>query len=144
MIERKNDLKTFALLNFIGFLSIFLLFKNGYFNQNVQKENQNNFTSSNGGTPTKINEDSSLIIIEIKQRQRFSSSKSAIMVDDFSFFQSTSYNLTSRLIYGIKKGVVFDTNTLKPSKIEMKSYRPNSLKIIKTDSLGFKCKKKLF
>ena len=77
--------KGLALLNFVGLLVAFLLYRNGSFENRFSKTASNEFTSSNGGVATKQSTDSIASKKKSLEESRLSSSKSMIIIDKFKF-----------------------------------------------------------
>lgn len=87
-MNRSAIFKIIALTNFIALFTVFLLYRNGTFDQYVYKNTDNNFTSSNGGVGAKQTADSvkaAYNSFRQKQRMRMSSSKSVVVTDRFYY-----------------------------------------------------------
>ncbi len=118
--------KTIAFVNFIGLLSLFLLYRNGSFDKYLYNETNTIITSPNGGTPVKTNKDASTSNTDSLNNLRLSSSKSAIIFDpikrnkDSIAFKKDSINKIlineKMLMYGSKSGIIID-----PKKIHIDS-----------------------
>jgi hypothetical protein len=83
-MNRSSIFKVIAITNFILLFTIFLLYRNGSFNDYFYKNTDNNFTSPNGGVGARQTADSvkaAYDSLRALQQMRMSSSKSLVVTD---------------------------------------------------------------
>ena len=126
-MKRSVFFKTIAVLNFIVLFTIFLLYRNGLFDNYFYKDNNNTFTSHNGGVSAKRVVDSvqsRIDSIHRSQRIRLSSSKSLVVIDNLDgnpIADSTHVRPTAKekeimqrpkpgMMYSSKSGMIVEPN----------------------------------
>jgi hypothetical protein len=57
-MNKKTIFRGIAFVNCIVLMTVFLLYRNGSFDNYIYGVNEHNLTSPNGGTPTKVSKDS--------------------------------------------------------------------------------------
>lgn len=98
-MSRSTIFKTIAVINFVALFTIFLLYRNGAFDNYIYQRMANNFTSPNGGFGARETADSiraRIKAIHQRQRTRLSSSKSLGGGNDFPWIDSNLVKLTIR------------------------------------------------
>lgn len=130
-MDKTKIFKGVAFINFIGFIILFLLFKNGTFDKYFSNDKSSSLTSPNGGTPTKLTKDSINQKNDSLKRRRLSSSKSLVIIDDL--FQEGATIKAAK--DSIKLSAIEDKKHLKESS---KSGLIINSKKGKTDSLKSK------
>jgi len=112
---RSKFIKALTLFSFISFLTAFLLYRTGYFDDDVTVEDRSLQTSHNGGiiTPAKADSLATLPEVDSAERLRMFSSKSMVLTDKKIKFPSTIKPMkkpvyTQPIMWsGSKSGVVF-------------------------------------
>jgi hypothetical protein len=128
-MDKTKIFKGLALFNFIALLTLFLFFRNDSFDKYFNSDK--NLTSPNGGTPTKLSKDTITQKKDSLQRQRLSSSKSLVIIDNLKLDKDTTkitkdsitINLTEeekRLMYSSKSGIIIDPKLFKPDSLKLK------------------------
>ena len=118
--------KGLALINFVCLVTLFLYFRNGSFHNNK------NLTSPNGGTPTKILKDTLSQNKDSLQLQRFSSSKSLVIIDNLKLNKDNSKSTKDtikiqqteekkHLMYSSKSGIIIDSKMFKTDSTKIKT-----------------------
>jgi len=136
-MNKTKFFKGLALLNFVTLLTLFLFFRNGSFDKYF--DNDKNLTSPNGGTPPKVSKDTIVQKKDSIQRQRLSSSKSLVLIDNIKLDKDTSriakdsitINLTEeekRLMYSSKSGIIIDPKMFKTDSFKFKSIKAKKKK----------------
>lgn len=87
--------KVLAILNFIGLITLFLLFKNGTFD--LYFESNKKLTTQTESSPTQLSNDTITQKIDSTPRQMLSSSKSMVLIDDIELNTDTSINTKDTL-----------------------------------------------
>lgn len=129
-MNKTKVFKGLALMNFVCLLALFLFFRNGSFDTYFDKDQQ--MTSPNGGTPTKITEDTLTQNKDVKQRQRLSSSKSIVITENLTLNSDTSNRTRDsitiksieeekQLMYSSKSGMIIDPKMFKIDSLEVKT-----------------------
>ena len=124
-MNKTKILKGLALVNFIGLVTVFLFFRNGSFSKN-------SLTSPNGGTQTKVSKDSIPQKKDSIGRQRLSSSKSVVIIDNMNLKKdstkpkedSIKINQSEeekRLMYSSKSGIIIDPPKFKTDSFIFKT-----------------------
>lgn len=91
-MNRSTFFKILAVTNFIALFTIFLLYRNGSFDNYLFNDKAISFTSSNGGVAAKQTADSlraRIDSIHKRQRTMLSSSKSLVTIDNIQRIDST-------------------------------------------------------
>ncbi|MFN5308218.1 MAG: hypothetical protein ACK5C0_02035 [Candidatus Kapaibacterium sp.] len=88
--------RALALLNFTVLLSIFLLYRNGSFDEYNYIDHENSLTSPNGGTPTTLTKDSVTQKSTGWNRTMLSSSKSAGGIVKINVLNKDTFNLSEQ------------------------------------------------
>lgn len=136
-MNMKIIFKGLALINFVVLVTLFLLFRNGSFNKYLN--NNKIFTSPNGGTPTKISNDTSAQIKDTIQRPRLSSSKSLVIIDNLRIENDSSkitqdsipFNPSEEdktLMHSSKSGIIIDPKMIKLDSIILKNEKSKKKK----------------
>src|SRR5687767_12136030 len=89
-MNKSNIFKFIAVVNFIALLTVFLFYRNGSFDSYLYNNTDNNFISPNGGVVAKNNKDTTKAKTDSLQRQRISSSKSLVIIDNVKFKADTT------------------------------------------------------
>ncbi len=114
--------KGFALVNFVILLTVFLLYRNGSFDNFIYNNRQNSLTSPNGGTVTQTTQDSLSMEFDSLEVIRFSSTKSIRIFKEIRFNKDTTQTDTTKidsskvdltdkqkhLMYSSKSGQIID------------------------------------
>jgi hypothetical protein len=133
-MKKKTIYKSIALANFVVLLTAFLLFRNGSFDKFFYGKSDLKLTSPNGGTPVKTAKDSAIKKTDSIQKQRLSSSKSLVIIDNIKLNTDTvkpkadsiKNNFTGKekpLMYSSKSGIIVDP------KMVQKITLPDSVKL---------------
>jgi hypothetical protein len=118
-MSKRTIFKVIAVTNFVILFEVFLMFRNGSFNNYLYKNGENNFTSANGGVGTKYNADSVRATIDLFQQEqkiekiRLSSSKSMGGTENWS--RPRNFAKDSMLVYPSNK----EKKMIERSKSEM-------------------------
>jgi hypothetical protein len=140
-MKKSKILKFIALVNFIALLTVFLLYRNGSFDRYIFNDTNNNFTSPNGGVGAKNNKDSTKVKTDSLLRQRMSSSKSLVIIDNVKLKVDTTKpkkdtanikrkDKQTRMMYSSKSGAVIEPNRFKAESmyIELRPQKKKSIK----------------
>ncbi len=130
-MNKSKIIKSIALVNFFGLLTIFLMYRNGSFDSIIHNNTNNSLASPNGGTLTKSTKDSSVKKTDSSKKQRLSSSKSLVLVDNMKFKNDTIKvrldSLTTkpseeekRLMYSSKSGIIIESKLFLPDSVNQK------------------------
>lgn len=129
-MRKSKVLKALALINFVGLLTLFLMYRNGSFDNYLYNNNEKIISDPNGGTTLKNTDDSTKIINDTLNKQRFSSSKSLILIENRPKLDTTptkpdtvnikQRNENIRLMPSSKSGVIIE-----PKKTKNKSKNRN-------------------
>lgn len=118
--------RALALLNFTVLLSIFVLYRNGSFDEYNYVDHENSLTSPNGGTPTTLTKDSVTQKSTGGNRTMLSSSKSAGATVKINLLDKDTFNLSEQLKRIINR-FTSPENT-KTEKISSDTLSPSSIK----------------
>ena len=118
--------RALALLNFTVLLSIFVLYRNGSFDEYNYVDHENSLTSPNGGTPTTLTKDSVTQKNTGWNRTMLSSSKSAGATVKINLLDKDTFNLSEQLKRIINR-FTSPENT-KTEKISSDTLSPSSIK----------------
>jgi len=131
-MRKSKVFKALALLNFVGLLTMFLLYRNGSFDNYFYNNNENLLTDPNGGTTLKNTDDSTKIVKDTLNKQRFSSSKSLILIENRPKLDTTpskpdttnvkQSNGNKELMYGSKSGRIIEPKKTK-NKTKNRNYQ---------------------
>lgn len=118
--------RALALLNFTVLLSIFLLYRNGSFDEYNYIDHENSLTSPNGGTPTTLTKDSVAQKSTGGNRTMLSSSKSFVGSVEINVLYKDSSNVFDVL----KRIINRDTSpgNTKTKKVSSDTLSPSSKK----------------
>ncbi len=120
--------RALALLNFTVLLSIFLLYRNGSFDEYNYIDHENSLTSPNGGTPTTLTKDSVAQKSTGGNRTMLSSSKSFVGSVEINVLykdSSNAFDVLKRIINRDTsprnaKTIKVSSDTLSPSSNKQK------------------------
>ncbi len=140
-MKKSKIFKFIAVVNFIALLTVFLLYRNGSFDKYLYNDVNNNFTSPNGGVGAKNNKDSTKVKTDSLLRQRMSSSKSLVIIDNVKLKTDTTKpkkdtanfkrkDKQTRMMYSSKSGAIIEPNRFKADSIYIspKSQKKKSIK----------------
>lgn len=118
--------RALALLNFTVLLSIFLLYRNGSFDEYNYIDHENSLTSPNGGTPTTLTKDSVAQKSTGGNRTMLSSSKSFVGSVEINLSNKDTFNVFNVL----KRIINRDTSpgNTKTEKVSSDTLSPSSKK----------------
>ncbi len=118
--------RALALLNFTVLLSIFLLYRNGSFDEYNYIDHENSLTSPNGGTPTTLTKDSVTQKSTGGNRTMLSSSKSFVGSVEINLSNKDTFNVFNVL----KRIINRDTSpgNTKTKKVSSDTLSPSSKK----------------
>ena len=140
-MKRSTIFKVIAVTNFVILFVVFLMFRNGSFNNYLYKNNDNNFTSSNGGVGTKYNADSVRATIDLfqqeqkKEKIRLSSSKSIVAADNVNWSRPRNFAKDSMLVYPSEKQKKMISRPISDTMFSSKSGLIIDPKLFSLDSL---------
>lgn len=140
-MNKRTIFKVIAVTNFVILFVVFLMFRNGSFNNYLYKNNENNFTSSNGGVGTKYNADSVRATINLFQQEqkiekiRLSSSKSIVASDNISWSRPRNFAKDSMLVYPSNKEKKMISRPISDTMFSSKSGLIIDSKLLILDSL---------
>jgi hypothetical protein len=138
-MKKKTIYKSIALANFVLLLAAFLLFRNGSFDKFLYDNSDLKLTSPNGGTPVKTAKDSAVKKTDSIRRQRLSSSKSLVIIDNIKLKTDTikpkpdspKINVPGKekpLMYSSKSGIIVDPKMVQkitiPDTIKFNGKKP--------------------
>jgi len=138
-MNKRTIFKVIAVTNFVILFVVFLMFRNGSFNNYLYKNSENNFTSSNGGAGTKYNADSVRATIDLFQQEqkiekiRLSSSKSLVATDNWS--RPRNFAKDSMLVYPSDKEKKMISRPISDTVFSSKSGMIIDPKLFSLDSL---------
>ena len=130
-MSKLKIIKGIALVNFFALLTIFLMYRNGSFDSFIHSGTKNSLASPNGGTLTKSTKDSSVKKNDSLKKQRLSSSKSLVLVDNMKFNNDTikahsdsivikSSEEEKRLMYSSKSGIIIESKMFLSDSLNQK------------------------
>ena len=119
-MNQSKIFKAFALVNFIVLLTCFLLYRNDFFKTNMNEKNDAVFTSSNGGTSTKIIDNSA------------SSNEPTNPINDSILEYNKQKEIATKKIImsSSKSGMIFESDAFDSIEIN-KNLKPKKKKSIK-------------
>lgn len=140
-MKKSKIFKVIALVNFIALLTVFLLYRNGSFDRYIFNDANNNFTSPNGGVGAKNNNDSTKVKTDSLLRQRMSSSKSLVIIDNVKLKDDTTKSKKDavriqrkqepiRMMSGSKSGAIIEPKLFNVDSmyIELRPQKKKSIK----------------